>query len=334
MKGAILIVIVSFGLSISAQTVSNPYLEETKISSGIYDSERLFNSGFISGVPQDHGADLFPVLLQSDLRNQPVAPILTTKASDLEICTGNSTRLTANSNHPIFWYTTPPPVGLPVGTGTSYVTPALNTGYYTFYAIAEDNGIKSDISSMEVVMVYPTPTLNVSSSNPVLCVGETTTLTVTGTRYYEWENGPVSSEFVIKPAEKQSYKVTGINTAGCKASVVYTQVVEACVAGSGGEVNPADTDAANKKSGIDTLNEHLQLSLFPNPNNGEFNLTTNSVSGTSRVEIYNSLGALIYNQLVKEEKSLLDIRNYPNGIYVVRIVESNKVLKQQRLIKD
>jgi hypothetical protein len=252
---------------------------------------------------------------------EPAPPLLTTNPSDLEICTGNSTRLTARSNHIIYWYTTPPPIGSPVGTGTSYITPMLTTGYYTYYAIAENEGIKSNFSSMEVVMVYPSPTLSVLSSVNTLCAGETATLTAIGTRYYSWENGMASDQLIISPEKNTSYKVTGINTAGCVSNEVFTQAVQVCKVE---EVLAADS----------WRNEARYQGAYPNPNNGEFNVSVNSISESTKVEVYNGLGELIYSSKITSEITPVTLKNYPRSIYILRIIENNKILKQDKIIRE
>lgn len=339
MKGTILILIVSFGLVTHAQTISSRLFPETE-RAGAYDSEHLLTSGSVSGFPQDDRDGLYPQdsermgIYNPNAFTKPVVPVLTTDAAHLEICTGNSTRLTASSNYPIYWYTTPPPLGIPVGTGSFYVTPELSTGYYTYYAVADNNGIKSDITAMEVIMVYPKPVLNIVSSAPALCSGENATLTVSGTTYYEWENGPVSPQLVIKPQETRSFKVTGVNTAGCSSTAVYTQLVESCTASAEEELSTLSLNSSSRHVSNDLKQDDPVFSVFPNPNHGAFNIQVSSISETTRVEIYNSLGALVYNSLIADETLQVDLHDYPDGIYIVRIAENDRVLKQQKVIKE
>jgi len=334
MKIKILILSI-FCFTLRAQVVSYMVYEKTLgLSSGLH-SDNSVAPNFSAIEPNRDEETLF--LLEGERVSMynynslslPAPPLLTTSAVDLEICTGNRTRLTASSCHPIYWYATPPPIGVPVGTGTSYITPELTTGYYTYYAIAERDGIRSDITAVEVVMVYPSPELIISSNFTNLCANETATLTVNGTTYYEWENGPVSSQMTIRPASTQVYKVTGINTAGCRSNAVYTQFVESC--------STNDQSSLSSRHAPDTkdpIKEERLFSVYPNPNNGEFNIRVNSISETTRVEIYNSLGQLRYSYKVTSELTALTLNEYPNGIYIVRIIENDKVLKQKKIVKE
>jgi Secretion system C-terminal sorting domain/Ig-like domain CHU_C associated len=266
----------------------------------------------------------------SDPKINVPSPILTTSAANLEICTGKSTTLTAKSNYDILWYSTPPPMGTPIGSGTLFVTPELTTGYYTYYAIASNNGNKSAASAMEVVMVYPLPTIGVVSDKNTLCNQQTAKLTAFGTTLFYWSTGEVSQNITISPNKTSTYKVTGINTAGCKNMFEYTQFVEDCTV-------TAETDENNKASvntGFSDLVQHKYYTVYPNPNYGEFSISANSVSENTRVEIYSCLGELVYNSHIQGEITTVSLKNNSKGIYIVRILENNKLLKQQKVIKE
>ena len=335
MKSTLLILGITFSLNICAQTTSyTTYDKISGILDGTNNTDNTSSHKLFPGTVSD--TDEFFYLSESERTSfitynffiQPPPPLLTTNPADLEICTGNSTRLTAASNYVVSWYTTPPPLGSPVGTGTSYITPPLTTGYYTYYAIAENSGIKSEITGVEVVMVYPSPTLSISSSVNTLCASETATLTVSGTTYYEWENGPISAQMTIRPATTQSYKVTGINTAGCKSTAVYIQTVETCTL-------PYQADISiDQVANTDQQKDHKLFSVYPNPNNGEFSIRVNSISESTKVEVYNWQGTLTLDYKVTDEVTAVTLKDFPNGIYIIRIIENNKVLKQEKIIKE
>jgi hypothetical protein len=332
MKSTFLILSTNLVLTIHSQNTVSPLqtVAETTPSNTPAAFDIQYASVFSAGISEVNWQGE-PAYLQEgerinlpgqELYAQPAAPLLTTNPSDLEICTGSSTRLTANSSHIIYWYTTPPPIGSPVGTGTSYITPLLTTGYYTYYAIAENDGIKSNFSSMEVVMVYPSPTLAVLSSANTLCAGETATLTVSGTRYYAWDNGMISDRLIINPEKNTSYKVTGINTAGCQSIEIYNQAVQVCKVDELPEIDRWQS-AGSGDPGI-----------YPNPNYGEFNVSVNSISENTKVEVYNGLGELIYSSKISSGVTPVTLKNYPKSIYIVRVIENNKILKQDKVIRE
>lgn len=265
------------------------------------------------------------------LSEHPKTPVLTTKSNLLEVCEGNSTTLTATSDYPIEWYTNYPPEGEPVGRGEVFVTPILNQGYYIYHAVANNNGLRSKSSEMEVVMVYPLPFIQIVESAQNICAGESVTLSAFGTRFYFWNTGETSNEIVIQPKQNTSYTVTGMNTAGCKSVQRYTQLVENCSTFDG-------FMTIEKKTG---LSDELKISaepissIYPNPNTGEFKVKLNRISESTRIELYNSYGYLVYETKVNDEETSIRLMQNSKGIYTLRILDQDQVLKQEKvLIED
>lgn len=247
----------------------------------------------------------------------PPAPQITTEPSKLEVCAGGNTTLTAVSEHEIHWFISPPPLGEPIAKGSSFVTPPLSQGYYVYYAIAYNGRSYSNFTSIDIVMVYPLPVLNISASHDLLCSGETATLSARGCSKISWNSELPSSVITVSPLKNTTYTVTGMNTAGCTNTASYTQRVENCT----------------------SLGEHgivrdEEISIYPNPNHGEFNIQVNSISGTSKGKIYNTLGELVYSCNLKDTLTSVNLIDLPAGIYIVRIIENGKNVSQKRLVKE
>jgi len=83
--------------------------------------------------------------------------------------------------------------------------------------------------------------------------------------------------------------------------------------------------------GLGIGNTQLQqyaINVFPNPSYGTFNFYT-SLMNTSNVlqtvEIYNSLGEMVYNApLLKNDK--VDLNSHPNGLYLYRVLDEKGTL--------
>lgn len=258
----------------------------------------------------------------------PKAPLMTTSTSNLEVCEGNATTLTAVSDYPIEWYTNFPPEGEPVGRGSVFVTPFLKTGYYIYHAVANNKGLRSNSSEMEVVMVYPLPFVNIMNSANNLCAGETVSLSAFGTRYYSWNTGEKANEIIIHPNQTTNYQVTGINTAGCKTTRDYTQIVENCIPVN--DFFKYNTKEGNKDK--DYNGKTISSKIFPNPNTGEFQLKINSISEFTKIEVFNSYGELVFKTNALEELTTIHLCNAPKGIYTLRILEQNALIKQEKVI--
>lgn len=64
------------------------------------------------------------------------------------------------------------------------------------------------------VEVNPVPVININSSSPAICVGQTLTLTATGGANYFWSHG-ITNGISFTPISTNTYTVTATNTFGC-----------------------------------------------------------------------------------------------------------------------
>lgn len=83
---------------------------------------------------------------------------------------------------------------------------------------------------------------------------------------------------------------------------------------------------------INEINDEYQISIFPNPSTGNFNLKCNDIQGKIDVKVYNSIGKLVLNKPSSETNTTLDLKNQPNGIYFVEVV-SKEFAKTLKIIK-
>ncbi len=273
-----------------------------------------------------HGDNPYPTLSTTyDPLFAPAAPVITTDPANLEVCSGQQTTLTATSEDEIYWYTSPPPAGKPVGKGKIFVTPALEEGYYVYYAIAHNQKSFSNFTSIDIVMVYPLPVLNVVSSHPALCAGETATLSARGAKDLTWSTGEKGSSISIAPEVNTLYTVSGINTAGCRASESIQQVVDDCKLYGEKELTTTDLPVFSLHS--------AEVKIYPNPNQGEFHVACSSTSD-SRIYVVNALGELVYDAVVESEVSTVDISRLPNGVYFVSVSVNNVMASQDKIVKN
>ena len=76
-----------------------------------------------------------------------------------------------------------------------------------------------------------------------------------------------------------------------------------------------------------TIKENL-ISVYPNPNNGIFNIALPTVKDEVQVTIYNLSGQQIKNLTLKD-KGIIDISKQPNGIYFVKVIHQHQVITQK-----
>jgi hypothetical protein len=95
-----------------------------------------------------------------------------------------------------------------------------------------------------------------------------------------------------------------------------------------------------RTEGINEItSQKYSISLFPNPNNGQFTIEVKSeepeVKG--KVEIYNVLGEKVYSQFssvtADESQLSINIGNQPSGVYLFKIIdETDNVLKAGKFV--
>ncbi len=71
---------------------------------------------------------------------------------------------------------------------------------------------------------------------------------------------------------------------------------------------------------LKTAENETEISIFPNPNNGQFELFLNTEIFPGQIEIYNSAGARILSATVFEKYSVFDLGDCAAGIYFVKII--------------
>jgi hypothetical protein len=100
-------------------------------------------------------------------------------------------------------------------------------------------------------------------------------------------------------------------------------------------VNSTMSNVANaENTGINEINLNGNFQISPNPGNGIFTLLLQHVSNlNSEIEIYNSLGELIKSMVVNNKKTIIDISEYSNGIYLVEM-KTEKGIEVKKFVKE
>ena len=82
-------------------------------------------------------------------------------------------------------------------------------------------------------------------------MGETAVLTADGADTYTWNSTNAATSISVQPSSHTSYSVQGVTLDGCEGFASVTVYVHAC-------------------TGVDELNENSEITVYPNPNSGEF----------------------------------------------------------------
>jgi len=250
--------------------------------------------------------DIFVSKLFSCIEAEP-SPTNITSNNNLNMCNGSSTTLTAISSGTVIWYTTPNST-IAIGSGTSYTTPSLTSGTYTFYAEANSCTVNPNRTPITVT-VNPLPNILISPTNTI-CIGESTTLTVSGANTYTWNTGSNGISIVATPTSMNNYYVTGVDINGCYNTAAINVV--AC-------------------SGLNEVeNQNAGIKIFPNPNTGYLTIELNE---PSQIVIQNILGVEIFNRKSESLNTEISLQNFPNGIYFLNVFRSTNTYSA-KIIKN
>ena len=152
----------------------------------------------------------------------------------------------------------------------------------------------------------PAPTINVSSTNSVACINTTQTITASGTPTLSWIGVCANCTSTVATATSSTtitYTVIGTAANTCTASTNFTQTFVSC-------------------TGIEELeNTNNIVSVFPNPNNGQFNVTLNT---NATLNIYNNLGQTVRTEKLESGNYTINISHLAKGIYMIEAVSGNQ----------
>lgn len=165
-------------------------------------------------------------------------------------------------------------------------------------------------------------TVEATASRETICVGETATITATGANTYSWSTSSTASVQVVNPSETTTYMISSTDQNRCfDASTSIVVNVEEC-------------------TGIKMLTANqLNVTIYPNPSNGETNITMNSRnSGKAALKVINTLGQVVYTKTTTLNTGAntlqFDAKGLAAGIYnVVVDTEQGSVVKKLTVSK-
>lgn len=162
------------------------------------------------------------------------------------------------------------------------------------------------------VTVNPNPTLAVVSNSTLICSGQTATLSVSGANTYSWNTGATTASISISPTITTTYSIQGINTSSCMNTATITQSVSTC-------------------TGLNNLNKNdsYEFNIYPNPTNGELTVSLNYLNENTFMDVFNNLGQVIYHKKISNLNTTIDLKEYVEGVYFIKITNNinSSVLK-------
>ena len=263
-------------------------------------------------------------------------------SSPAVFCLGDSTILTASGATTYIWSN-----NLSGNTQTVY-----NSGTYVVTGYG-GNGCQDFVEFVVTVNDIPSNEIT-SNGNNYLCSGETIQLSAQGGNSYNWiPNNQMSAEIIINEAGSYSCLITGSN--GCSVLSEPIDIVSSQSTSSTIDVTAVDNFQLNGITytqsgsyiqnltnvyGCDStlqlnltltvgLNEQAQrhFSVYPNPNNGTFYITSDLDVLNDIYSIEDTQGKLIHSGKILNTETFVELRNVNPGIYFVRITSSAQLFK-------
>ncbi len=200
-------------------------------------------------------------------------------------------------------------LGATTGTGTTNASGTFSVGVTTVTYKATDASGNTGTCSFSVT-VKAIPSVSVAGGGTI-CAGNSTTLTASGANTYSWNTGSTSSSIAVTPTANANYTTVGTGTNGCVKTVTTSVVVDPCTG-----LNNSSITLSN-------------LSVYPNPNNGEFTISTQI---DMIITIENNLGQVVKTvSLNQSNNHKVSVSNLANGIYFVSNT-GNNVAKQKIIV--
>jgi hypothetical protein len=184
--------------------------------------------------------------------------------------------------------------------GNAAVSPTANTTYTVIGTSTA--GCVSPSAATSTVTVNQNPTITVNSST--ICAGETATLSASGANTYTWSNNANTSLIVVSPTVTANYTVSGTSN-NCTSTQTLVVFVNPC-------------------TGLNEIQIPIQLSVHPNPNNGEFIIQSEV---DMQVNIIDQLGRKVAAIEVKAGNNNYFTQNLSKGIYLLTGNSNGKVYK-------
>lgn len=247
----------------------------------------------------------------------PVAPSLTI-SGDNTICSATSTTFSAAASNggsaPTYqWQVN----GANVGSNNSTYTSSTLTNGSTITCILTSSSTCVTTSSATSNTLTMTVTASPSAATVTYSGGVLTSSSSTGNQWYLNGNA-------ISGATSQSYTPTQNGN--------YTVVVT-----SNGCPSAASNAYTVTGLGIEELNVY-QLSVYPNPSQGEFSVSFNaSITEAYTIKVYDEVGRLVYNENIENQNGQyikeVKLGEVASGIYNVTLSNGSNEVTRKVVVK-
>lgn len=218
-------------------------------------------------------------------------PAVDITLATINVCAGDSVMIDAGTGYATYAWSNGD------STQTTYVS---NVGWYSVMTADSIGCMSSD--SIEVTTSMPMP--SITGGQDTLCDYNSLTLDAgAGFSSYSWSTGGTSQNETVAgsslPAGSNDIIVTVTDDNGCENTDTTTVFIDGC-------------------AGVSEL-AGVELSIFPNPSNGEFNYEIGDMPGDIEMTVTDMAGKIITQATITEKTGTIDLSGHENGVYVLKL---------------
>ncbi len=227
------------------------------------------------------------------------------------------------------------------GLGSHTITPpAANTDLYlwstgettssitvkptstTVYTVTVSNPINScvDVDSVEIT-VNALPVVNLGADQSVKLTFGTVNL----------DAGNVGADYLWSTGEtSQIVTYDGNNLVVGANNISVTVTSNACSASDDIIITGIDDVS------IDNAHNNIDVNVYPNPNNGQFDVTVDGITGEFNMQIVNVAGEVVYNERMNVTANFttsVDVNEFAAGVYYIKLINNDGVTIKKLIIK-
>jgi hypothetical protein len=191
------------------------------------------------------------------------------------------------------------------------VTPTVLT-VYTVSAVSTLSFVNCPSTQTTSIGIFYNPTITAVAQRTFFCRGESLDLIGQGGVSYAWSNSATGTTITVNPTINTTYTVTGTDANGC----VNTGTILVKVSGCTGIEESAMSS--------------MQLAVYPNPNNGEFVIQSNSAID---LKLINELGQIVrVISLSGTNNHQVNVTDLAKGIYFVVGDTTHSTIRQKIVV--
>ncbi|MBA2612722.1 MAG: T9SS type A sorting domain-containing protein [Bacteroidetes bacterium] len=251
-----------------------------------------------------------------------------TISSNLNSCGPAAVTFFGTGTAPFLWTNTG---GTTLGTSSSLnVTPVANSFTTVIFSTSGVGGCPPSTSPV-TLFNYPLASTGSAGPDKIICtnLGQTSTTIGSGLlgATFSWalttglSSPTAATPLATPPATSTNYTVTITDKCGnVSTDVVNVLKKNDCPRSLTTQINSIEADASS-------------LSIYPNPNNGKFDLTVDA-DYEKNIIVYDYTGKIVFEKNKISDRSInIDITNVAKGIYFVKIISDNQTVTK-KIIKE